>query len=143
MTRRLITLALLLAATLLCLPWAHAQTVYRCGSSYSQQPCPDAKPVDVSDSRSREQKAQSDAAVRHDKQAADSLEKSRLKQEELAARSQSAGNSASGPHKRAAAPEPPNSAQRKHKKPEYFTARNPPPDKKAKKTPPDKPQHRP
>ena len=141
MTQR-IALALLLATALSGLPCAHAQTVYRCGNSYSQQPCPEAKPVDVTDSRTHDQKAQSDAAVKHDKQAADSLEKSRLKQEELAARSRSAGNSSGGAHQRAAAPEHANNAQRKHKKPEYFTARNPPPDKKPRKPPPEKP-HKP
>ena len=141
MTRLITFFPLLLAASsLLGLPSALAQTVYRCGNSYSQRPCPDAKAVDVSDSRSRDQKAQSDAAVQQDKQAADSLEKTRLKQEALAARSKSASKSSNGGHQRTAAPEQASSAKRKHKEPEYFTARNPRPDTKPKKPPPEKPR---
>ena len=52
---------------------ASAQNVYRCGNSYSQAPCPDGVPVDVQDARTAEQKIQSDAA--------DAMEKKRLKEE--------------------------------------------------------------
>ena len=37
---------------------ASAQNVYRCGSSYSQKPCPDAVVVDVEDTRSNSQKVE-------------------------------------------------------------------------------------
>jgi hypothetical protein len=59
----------------------HAQTVYKCGNSYTQVACPDAKPVQVDDKREPEQKQQTDAATQRDAKLAKSLEKERLAQE--------------------------------------------------------------
>lgn len=77
------------SAALLCaLGWvlpAAAQTVYRCGSSYSQQPCTGGKVVDADDTRSSSQKLQTDQAVRRDAKAAEALEKARLKEEAIPA----------------------------------------------------------
>ena len=72
---------LLCAAVAGWLPAAGAQAIYRCGDSYSQQPCPGGKVVDADDARSAGQKAQTDQAVRRDAKAAEALEKARLKEE--------------------------------------------------------------
>jgi hypothetical protein len=58
-----------------------AQTVYKCGNTYSQVVCPDAKPVQVDDSRQPEQKQQADAATAKEAKLAKSLEKERLARE--------------------------------------------------------------
>jgi hypothetical protein len=63
------------------IPMAGAQGIYRCGDSYSQQPCPGGKRVEADDARSAAQKAQTDQAVRRDAKAAEALEKERLKDE--------------------------------------------------------------
>lgn len=63
-----------------------AQTVYRCGNSYSQQPCPGGIPVDASDRRTPEQRKAHEASVQHERRTADGLEKTRLKEEAAAAR---------------------------------------------------------
>lgn len=63
-----------------------AQTVYRCGNSYSQQPCPGGSPVDASDRRTAEQRKTHEASVQHERRTADGLEKTRLKEEAAAAR---------------------------------------------------------
>lgn len=63
-----------------------AQTVYRCGPdgrSYSQEPCPQGRPVDVSDARTREQQAQTAAAATRDARTASALEKNRRRSEAL------------------------------------------------------------
>jgi len=78
--KKKLTAALLCAALGWVLP-AAAQPIYRCGDSYSQQPCPGGKVVEVDDSRSASQKAQTDQAVRRDAKAAETLEKARLKDE--------------------------------------------------------------
>ncbi|CAN5443020.1 hypothetical protein BH11PSE7_BH11PSE7_13450 [soil metagenome] len=71
--------------SMMCLagPMAGAQTVYRCGSSYSQSPCPAGVAVAVDDPRSAQQKQETEAAARHDSKTADGMEKSRLKQEAM------------------------------------------------------------
>ncbi len=58
-----------------------AQTVYRCGSSYSQTPCPGGSALDASDSRTPEQRKAHEASVRKEKRSADDLEKIRQKEE--------------------------------------------------------------
>jgi hypothetical protein len=69
-----------LAAAGCALPVA-AQNVYRCGNSYSQQPCADGRLVAASDSRSASQKAQTDRAAKQDAKSAAAMEKARLKEE--------------------------------------------------------------
>lgn len=70
---------------ILALP-AHSQTVYRCGNSYSQIPCPGGNAVDASDSRTPEQRKAHEASVRHEKRSADRLENTRQREEAAAAR---------------------------------------------------------
>ena len=65
----------------LCAQSAQAQNVYRCGDSYSTQPCPGGTLVPTDDPRSAAQRAQTDAATRRDAKSAQVLEKERLQQE--------------------------------------------------------------
>ncbi len=59
-----------------------AQPVYRCGSTYTNIPCAaDAGQLDVQDSRTAEQQAQTAAGVQKEAKLAKKLEKERLKRE--------------------------------------------------------------
>lgn len=58
---------------------AHAQTVYRCGSSYSHSPCEGATPVDASDPRDAAQRADAQRAARTDARLAEELSSAREK----------------------------------------------------------------
>ena len=60
---------------------AWAQTTYKCGNSYSQQPCPGGTVVDTADPRTSEQKKQAEQSIQRDAKLASELEKSRLQQE--------------------------------------------------------------
>lgn len=60
---------------------ASAQTVYRCGNSYSQAPCPNGVALDVADPRTPAQRAEAQAAAERDAKAADALEKTRVTEE--------------------------------------------------------------
>src|SRR5512140_401865 len=72
----------LLLATALGAPHAGAaDPVYRCGDSYSNQPCPGGKAVQADDPRSPQQRAQNLEAVRKDAKTADEMQKARLKEE--------------------------------------------------------------
>lgn len=61
------------------------QTVWRCGDTYSQKPCPGGKEVPAEDSRDAGQRAQTSSAARRDAKLADEMEKARLKEEAKAA----------------------------------------------------------
>ncbi|MBA2676623.1 hypothetical protein [Ramlibacter sp.] len=84
MNHRTTTLAVLLLAALGA-GTASAQTVYRCGNSYSQKPCPGGAAVDAADPRSAAQAADTTAAAQRNARAAETLEKERLAQEKRAA----------------------------------------------------------
>lgn len=60
---------------------ATAQNVYKCGSSYSQAPCPGGSTLDVTDARTPEQKEQTDTAVSRDIQTANAMEEARVLKE--------------------------------------------------------------
>ena|SRR6218665_1897706 len=76
------TLSQLLVITALSLcTGLQAQTVYRCGSSYSQTPCPGGNSVDATDSRTPEQRKAHEASVKLEKRTGDTMEKTRLKEE--------------------------------------------------------------
>lgn len=132
------SIALFLIASCAVATRAGAEDVYRCGSSYSQTPCPDGVRVDVQDARTAAQKAESDAAIRREASAANAMEKARLKEE---ARLQAANAKAAAPSKAkkktsqpatsdaadGADATPPGAKPHKHppkkkKEPEYFTA---------------------
>lgn len=112
-----ITLAAVLIA--LAIPWGRglqAQPVYKCGNSYSQQPCAGGAMVPVEDGRSAAQKSQTSEAAKRDAKAADALEKERLTLEGKAA---PAHLPASQAQDRATAPR---TLAGKPKKPEVFSA---------------------
>lgn len=100
------TLSHVIALLLLLSPaLTAAQTVYRCGNSYSQQPCPGASAIDTSDSRTPEQRAAHAANVKQEKRAADALEKSRLQEEAAARRAAAAEEQARRAEARSAQPQ--------------------------------------
>lgn len=82
--------ALFFIAALVHFSGAMAQNVYRCGSNYSQVPCPDGTEIQVQDPRTPEQKQASDARIRHDQEVAQGMEKARLKEEAERARQETA-----------------------------------------------------
>lgn len=60
-----------------------AQNIYKCGSNYSQTPCPGASTLNLDDPRDAAQKRQSDAATRRDTGLAAALEKDRVAHEKM------------------------------------------------------------
>lgn len=61
--------------------FAAPQTVYRCGDSYSQVPCPNGTVVHADDPRDDSQRAQAQTALQRDKALAKDIEASRRKDE--------------------------------------------------------------
>lgn len=128
-------LALLFIAACALSTGASAQTTYRCGNSYSQQPCPGGVVLDPRDRRDSSQKVQSDTATLRDARAAEALQAERLAQEQKDLR-------ANTPHSPAAKVVPtqaPGVSERpllrphKNKRqPAYFTAQVPGENKKQK-----------
>ena len=85
MNKAIATCALALA----CSAGVQAQTIYRCGSSFSQKPCEGAQALQIDSRRpSREEAAAAEANARRDARLADGLEKERLAQEKAAAEAQ-------------------------------------------------------
>ena len=116
--------ALLCATAAWAMP-ATAQTtqnIYRCGDSYSQQPCAGGKLVAASDSRSAAQKSQTDEATKRNAKAADAMEKARVKEE---AKPAPVGMPPSKAQEAPAESKKPAAGAKKTKKPEYFTATSP------------------
>ena len=56
---------------------AHAQIVYRCANAYSQEPCPQARAVDVSDQRTAAQHAEGLRVAAVDRQLGDEMSRER------------------------------------------------------------------
>jgi type IV secretory pathway VirB10-like protein len=89
---------------------ANAEDVYRCGSTYSQKPCPDAVKVDVEDSRTPAQKAEADAKTQRETAQVHAIENARQKEEaqQRAARAKLAAadakKAAANPRTKASAP---------------------------------------
>ena len=79
-----VVVAIVLATASTLSTSVYAQKVYRCGNNYSQTPCPDAIVIEVNDPRSKDQKIESDARVRHEGRIADAMEKKRLLEEKRA-----------------------------------------------------------
>jgi hypothetical protein len=77
-------IAYIAAAAFFAAP-AMAQTVYRCGDTYVQKPCPGGKAVDVDDSRSASQRTDTLDATKRTAQAANAMQKDRLAEEAKAA----------------------------------------------------------
>ena len=75
---------LLFAVLSLAACCAGAQTVYRCGSSYSAQPCVGATALDVTDNRTAADARGASKAAADDMKRAEAMEKARLAQEKNA-----------------------------------------------------------
>lgn len=61
---------------------AHAQNaVYRCGNTYSQAPCPDAKQVEVGDARSAAQQSEAHRVANNERRLAADMRRERLADE--------------------------------------------------------------
>jgi len=60
---------------------AGAETVFRCGSTYSQSACPDARTLDVSDARSDAQRSDAQLLPANDQRLGDRLERERLERD--------------------------------------------------------------
>jgi len=75
---KLIVATLLAAAAMSA---AQAQTVYRCGSTYSQAPCPEAKLIEVSDDRSPAQQAEARRVAADERRLAADMRRDRLADE--------------------------------------------------------------
>lgn len=70
---------------------AQAQPVYRCGTEYSQTPCPGGKMLESSDPRSAAQRAEAVRVAAQDRKKAAELERERRSQESRAKPAQAAG----------------------------------------------------
>ena len=86
--------ALLLAAT--WLPATAVGPIYRCGTTYSQTPCPGGTLVEAADPRSAAQRAEARRIIARERQEAAQLERER-RAREAADRASAAKGSASGP----------------------------------------------
>jgi hypothetical protein len=110
-----------------------AQTIYKCGNSYSQVACPDAKTVEINDDRTAAQKQQSEAATQRDAKLAKALEMERHAQEKtrrLAAKPKRKASSSAAPKKAATEDKPltkitPKRPHGKTAKPDGFVAQIP------------------
>jgi hypothetical protein len=106
-----------------CCTSSLSQTIYRCGTVYSQQPCPDAITLDASDTRTPAQKAQTDAATAGAAKMAAQMEKERLAREKIQPAKPSKKPSPSvKTAKTGSSTTAPKAGARKKKEPEYFTA---------------------
>jgi hypothetical protein len=124
-TKTLVLATLLAAAA----PWAGAQQVWRCGNSYSQQPCPGATAVAADDKRTPSEAAAGQRTAQDDLKRAEALQKMRLEQERNAPK---AVVIASSPQAAASAPGKPSA--KKGKRDDVFTAVSPKhPGEKARK----------
>jgi hypothetical protein len=120
-----------LAALSLCHS-ASAQSVYRCGNSYSQTPCAGAVAVQTDDPRTEDQRAQAKLGLTSDKALAKDLEATRRKDDALSLAQMKAAQASQ--HKKDVAVKPPEKkadskkagASRKvtlkNQAPEFFTA---------------------
>jgi hypothetical protein len=72
-TKPLVTLMMCLGALA-----ANAQPVYRCGSEYSQSPCPQANVVDAADARTEAQRAEARRVAADEKRLGAQMEHDRV-----------------------------------------------------------------
>ena len=116
----LLGLALLLAANA-----ASAQAIWRCGNSYSAQPCPGATAVEAHPAPSAKDVAQARRGALADAKMADALEKARLEGEKAAPRA-----IVIGPAEKEKPAEPAKKEAKPGKKAGDFTAMGPKPAKR-------------
>ena len=79
---------------------AAAQTVYRCGNSYTRTPCSDGQALDIGDPRSSAQRAEAQRVAAAEKKLGDSMERDRRQAE---AEARPAGPVSLGPSRPASA----------------------------------------
>jgi hypothetical protein len=120
--------ALFLTAACFVPTGASSQTIYKCGASYSQTPCSGGNAIDVTDTRTSEQKKQTDVAANRDAQIAERMEKSRILQEktDLASNTPPATPTKNNKNSRA----PSASGKKKPRTPDHFIAQAPGEEKK-------------
>ncbi len=132
--------AIFLIAACSILTRADAQKVYQCGSTISQAPCAGGIERDLRDSRSPEQKKQSEKTSNSAGKSADAMEKSRLASEKQGAATNRGTVITAQPTP--AEPSPPTGPvvlkKKKRHEPEHFTAQSPG-EKTSKKKPKAKP----
>jgi hypothetical protein len=117
--RDILLCALLLAAS----PWAAAQTVWRCGSTYGQQPCEGGKAIATPAAPSAAEAARAAGTAKADAKRADEMEKARLAQEKNAPKPIAIGPVEKAEVKQPAEKEKPEAGKKKQKaKPGDFTA---------------------
>ena len=78
-THRCIFAIFVIASCALSAATAAEKTVYRCGNSYSETPCPNGSVVDAQDSRSPEQQAQAKSSLQRQSKAVEELHQTRSK----------------------------------------------------------------
>jgi hypothetical protein len=116
-----------LSTTWATLPSAAATQTWRCGNTYTDQPCKGGRSIDNDDARAPEQKREADATAREARALADRMERDRLRQEAAASRTARAVLIEDKSPK----PATPKLAIETHKKkkdrqhPDYFSARDP------------------
>jgi hypothetical protein len=84
-TRQAILLILLSAGAAVASSAAATQT-WRCGNTYTDQPCKGGRAVDSDDTRAPDQRREADAATREARAAAERLERDRIREEAVAAK---------------------------------------------------------
>lgn len=130
--------AMVLTVLYVCSTGAVAQQVYKCGDSYSQTPCPDGVAIDVTDARTKAQKAQTDLATERAARMATAMEKARLQQEK-ANRATPTPKAKTTAIASANKPRASEAKKKKKKESEYFTVQTPGVKKKAAKKSTTKP----
>lgn len=98
---------------------AAADKIYRCGDTYSDQPCVGATMVPTPDPPTLAQREQTETATRRDAKTADLMEKERLRLEGLPAQAMIPKPPARPP---APVVEPTRTVRHRLRKPEYFSA---------------------
>ena len=93
--------AMVMVAFLFSTGMAAAQTIYRCGNSYSRAPCPEGQALDVGDPRSAAQRAEAQRVAAAEKRLGDAMASDRRRAE---AEAQPAGPASLSPVRPASAP---------------------------------------
>jgi len=124
--RFIATFAMVLCVHLAGAAAAHAAETWRCGNTYTDQPCAGGKAIDADDARSPAQVRAAESATRREQAAADRMARDRQRQEALAAGRPPAVINA--PPQAVATEKPARAAKKKKpgaNEPEYFSARDP------------------
>jgi len=112
--KRLLAVGLLLGAA--CTAQG-ATPIYRCGKTYSQEPCPGGHLIDAADPRSAAQRAEAARVLQREKKLADDLERDRLDREAGITPAQAAGFNGRPSPSQGTKPEPSKKKKKKAAKP--------------------------